>query len=149
MVCGSLDGRGLSCWELWGAASRWRPTHSGRQTPPTWGLMSLPVMSQLPVMSSLIGTSWLCSSSQSERVTQTGPGEVKSDRRLIQAPGQRAGWAGLGGGAGVSGFSPGWMAIFDVGCSTYWRRQWHPTPVPLPGKSLGRRSLGGCSPWGG
>ena len=28
------------------------------------------------------------------------------------------------------------------------RRQWHPTPVPLPGKSHGRRSLVGCSPWG-
>ena len=30
-----------------------------------------------------------------------------------------------------------------------WRRQWHPTPVLLPGKSHGRRSLVGCSPWGG
>ena len=29
-----------------------------------------------------------------------------------------------------------------------WRRQWHPTPVLLPGKSHGWRSLGGCSPWG-
>ena len=29
-----------------------------------------------------------------------------------------------------------------------WRRQWHPTPVLLPGKSYGRRSLVGCSPWG-
>ena len=28
------------------------------------------------------------------------------------------------------------------------RRQWHPTPVILPGKSHGRRSLVGCSPWG-
>ena len=28
------------------------------------------------------------------------------------------------------------------------RRQWHPTPALLPGKSLGRRSLVGCSPWG-
>ena len=27
-------------------------------------------------------------------------------------------------------------------------RQWHPTPVRLPGKSHGRRSLVGCSPWG-
>ena len=27
-------------------------------------------------------------------------------------------------------------------------RQWHPTPVLLPGKSYGRRSLVGCSPWG-
>ena len=29
-----------------------------------------------------------------------------------------------------------------------WRRQWHPTPVPLPGNSHGWRSLVGCSPWG-
>ena len=28
------------------------------------------------------------------------------------------------------------------------RRQWHPTPVLLPGKSHGRRSLVGCIPWG-
>ena len=28
------------------------------------------------------------------------------------------------------------------------RRQWHPTPVLLPGKSHGRRSLGGCNLWG-
>ena len=29
-----------------------------------------------------------------------------------------------------------------------WRTQWHPTPVLLPGKSYGWRSLVGCSPWG-
>ena len=28
------------------------------------------------------------------------------------------------------------------------RKQWHPTPVLLPGKSHGRRSLVGRSPWG-
>ena len=28
------------------------------------------------------------------------------------------------------------------------RRQWHPNPVFLPGKSHGQRSLVGCSPWG-
>ena len=28
------------------------------------------------------------------------------------------------------------------------RRQWYPTPALLPGKSHGRRSLVGCSPWG-
>ena len=28
------------------------------------------------------------------------------------------------------------------------RRQWHPTPVLLPGKSHGRKSLVGYSPWG-
>ena len=29
-----------------------------------------------------------------------------------------------------------------------WRRQWQPTPVFLPGKSHGQRSLAGYSPWG-
>ena len=29
-----------------------------------------------------------------------------------------------------------------------WRRQCQPTPVLLPGKSHGRRTLVGCSPWG-
>ena len=28
------------------------------------------------------------------------------------------------------------------------RRHWHPTPVLLPGKSHGQRSMVGCSPWG-
>ena len=37
------------------------------------------------------------------------------------------------------------MAGF-TGCN--WRRQWHPTPVLLPGKSHGQRSLVGCRPWG-
>ena len=36
-----------------------------------------------------------------------------------------------------------------VASSSYSRRrQWHPTPVFLPGKSHGRRSLVGYSPWG-
>ena len=30
----------------------------------------------------------------------------------------------------------------------FQRRQWHPTPVLLSGKSHGRRSLVDCSPWG-
>ena len=29
----------------------------------------------------------------------------------------------------------------------FWRRQWQPTPVLLPGKSHGWKSLVGCSPW--
>ena len=29
-----------------------------------------------------------------------------------------------------------------------WRREWQPTPVFLPGKSHGQRSMVGCSPWG-
>ena len=37
---------------------------------------------------------------------------------------------------------------FSMMYSAYQRRQWHPTPVLLPGKSHGQRSLVGCSPWG-
>ena len=37
---------------------------------------------------------------------------------------------------------------FELWCWRRWRRQWHPTPVLLPGKSHGRRSMEGCSPWG-
>ena len=29
-----------------------------------------------------------------------------------------------------------------------WNRKWHPTPVSLPGKFHGQRSLVGYSPWG-
>ena len=29
-----------------------------------------------------------------------------------------------------------------------WRRKWQPTPVYLPGKSLGKRRLAGYCPWG-
>jgi len=38
-----------------------------------------------------------------------------------------------------------WINLSKALC---WRRQWHPTPVFLPGKSHGWRSLVGYSPWG-
>ena len=37
---------------------------------------------------------------------------------------------------------------FEIAQLEFGRRQWQPTPVLLPGKSHGRRSLVGCSPWG-
>ena len=42
---------------------------------------------------------------------------------------------------GRPGFSP-WVGKIP------WRRKWQPTPVLLPGKSHGQRSLVGYSPWG-
>ena len=36
-----------------------------------------------------------------------------------------------------------WVKVREL-----WRWQWHPTPVLLPGKSHGQRSLVGWSPWG-
>ena len=42
-----------------------------------------------------------------------------------------------------------WEIVNIVNSSAYkQRRQWRPTPVLSPGKSQGRRSLVGCSPWG-
>ena len=38
--------------------------------------------------------------------------------------------------------------LFNMCLGWSWRRQWHLTPVLLPGKSHGRRSLVGCGPWG-
>ena len=44
---------------------------------------------------------------------------------------------------GDPGSIPGsWVGKFP------WRRKWQPTPVFMPGKSHGRRSLVGYSPWG-
>ena len=37
------------------------------------------------------------------------------------------------------------LVDFYLTRASFWRRQWHPTPVLLPGKSHGRRSLVGCS----
>jgi len=39
--------------------------------------------------------------------------------------------------------------VFDPGVGKIpWRRKWQPTPVFLPGKSHGWRSLESYSPWG-
>ena len=40
------------------------------------------------------------------------------------------------------------VSLLPSGIEGHRRRQWHPTPVLLPGKSHGLRSLVGCSPWG-
>ena len=42
------------------------------------------------------------------------------------------------------------IVIFQINLNSviFRRRQWQPSPVLLPGKSHGRRSLVGCSPWG-
>ena len=63
------------------------------------------------------------------------------------------------------GYSPGYGTFFmidifghksnlskfkkiEIVSSIFWRRQWQPTPLLLPGKSHGWRSLIGCSPLG-
>ena len=42
---------------------------------------------------------------------------------------------------------PCWLSILYI-VVFIRRRQWHPTPVLLPGKSHGQRNLVGCCLWG-
>ena len=76
-----------------------------------------------------------------------------------QGPGSLVGWHLWGRRVGddwsnlaAANTSPSLMTwpgmIFTIYSPLPWRRQWHPTPVLLPGKSHGWRSLVGCSPWG-
>ena len=51
------------------------------------------------------------------------------------------------GGAGDMGLSPLGGVSPWVG-KISWGRKWQPTPVSLPGKSHGQRSLAGYSLWG-
>ena len=41
-----------------------------------------------------------------------------------------------------------WATSLSLFTFMHWRRKWQPTPVFLPGKSQGRRSLMGCRLWG-
>ena len=41
-----------------------------------------------------------------------------------------------------------WATSLSLFPFMHWRRKWQPTPVFLPGKSHGQRSLVGCSPRG-
>ena len=54
--------------------------------------------------------------------------------------------------ATIHGVAKSWTRLSDWTelnlTSLCRRRQWHPTPVLLPGKSHRQRSLVGCSPWG-
>ena len=54
---------------------------------------------------------------------------------------------GTENGSGCYTVGPCRLSIsYIVAC--IWRRQWHPTPVLLAGKSHGWMSLVGCTPWG-
>ena len=57
----------------------------------------------------------------------------------------------LGPGSHFSCLLVGEAQISSTSCLhllNLWQMQWHPTPVLLPGKSHGWRSLVGCSLWG-
>ena len=52
-----------------------------------------------------------------------------------------------GDSEGISRVCPGILGVYPFQTNP-WRRKWQPTPVFLPGKSRGQRSLVGYSPWG-
>ena len=49
---------------------------------------------------------------------------------------------------GLLGVGHNWANSLSLFTFMHWRRQWHPTPVFLPGESQGWGSLVGCSSWG-
>ena len=52
--------------------------------------------------------------------------------------------------APVHGVTRSWTRLkqLSITLASSWRREEQPTPVLLPGKSHGRRSLVGCRLWG-
>ena len=57
-------------------------------------------------------------------------------------------WSGPGGSVVKNPPAMRETWVWTLGQEDPWRRKWQPTPVFLSGKSHGRRSLVGYSPWG-
>ena len=106
--------------------------HPGSQTPSAKGYHAF----QCPQLSQL----WIISSKQGLTLSLQA---VPKPNNMMNS---------LHGDIGSNSFST-WTTsliihLYYMDLGEVQRRQWHPTPVFLPGESHGRRSLVGCSPWG-
>ena len=93
------------------------------------------------------------------------PAKLCSDSSRVSAQGPKMSWTD----GRLAGWSACWLPkgqvaywklqllfskkdnasqLWNLRFPSRWRRHWQPTPVLLPGKSHGRKSLVGCSPWG-
>ena len=115
----------------------------------------------LKIMSEPTGRMTRLLTCQIEHTPQNVQGYHSAPRGGKKTPGGRVSFLfmpvpcrlGFSGGSGVKesacqcrsrrrlGFDP-WVGEIP------WRRKWQPTPVFLPGKSHGQRSLVGYNPWG-
>ena len=101
---------------------------------------------------------WLCGSQyteeNSERDGNTRPPDPPLEKPICMSGSNSEDWTQTEQQTGSKQEKEYFKAVYCHSAyltymqSTSWRRQWHPTPVLLPGKSHGWRSLVGCSPWG-
>ena len=81
------------------------------------------------------------------------PGLARSQEKEMATHSSILAWKILrpeepGGLLSIGAYSRTQLKRLSMHACMHWRRKRQPTPVLLPGKSHGRRSPVGCSPWG-
>ena len=116
-------------------------------------------VSQMIVLGVLFPYSWwlrwqiICLPMQETQVQSLGwedpleEGMQPTQYSCLENPMDREAWRATLYGAAESGMTEQ-LCQLHPSKAVRGRRRWHPTPVLLPGKSHGQRSLVGCSPWG-
>ena len=97
----------------------------------------------------------LLRSGTEQNILKQGHGDSKLERKETLTPVSES-WVGKEWDWESGGQLAAQVASFPVVscfspppyCFEHNYPQWHPTPVLLPGKSRGWKSLVGCSPWG-
>jgi len=97
----------------------------------------------------LSGTQWEGPGSQCWKVIQYRVSKCQKSALISTAPLTKLQFLSSFGGFHRYVCMPEtFVNLLDLLYDLSQRRQWQPTPVLLPGKSHGQRSLAGCTPWG-